>query len=154
VTHSLVVLLIAQSFHVFLDGQPRMAVVDALHEASDLLSQPSCGAVFDDFHNTEGRPLSDILRAADRTPREWLSVLYFVEGDSARCRADMTMTAYTKPGSRVVWICGQTFSASFSMAVKGGAYIIIHEMLHTVGLGENPPSSAEITAVVARRCRR
>jgi hypothetical protein len=30
--------------------------------------------------------------------------------------------------------------------------IVIHEMLHTLGLGENPPSSQEITQQVKRRC--
>jgi hypothetical protein len=31
--------------------------------------------------------------------------------------------------------------------------IVIHEALHTLGLGENPPSSAEITARVLASCR-
>jgi hypothetical protein len=30
--------------------------------------------------------------------------------------------------------------------------VIIHEMLHTLGLGENPPSSTEITFRVLNRC--
>ena len=29
---------------------------------------------------------------------------------------------------------------------------LIHEALHTLGLGENPPSSTEITERVLRRC--
>jgi hypothetical protein len=32
-------------------------------------------------------------------------------------------------------------------------FMVIHEMLHTLGLGENPPSSFEITEQVRRRCR-
>jgi len=32
-------------------------------------------------------------------------------------------------------------------------FMVIHEMLHTLGLGENPPSSFEITEQVMRRCR-
>ena len=31
--------------------------------------------------------------------------------------------------------------------------VVIHEALHTLGLGENPPSSAEISIRVAARCR-
>jgi hypothetical protein len=31
---------------------------------------------------------------------------------------------------------------------------LIHEILHTLGLGENPPSSREITARVLSRCRK
>ena len=31
--------------------------------------------------------------------------------------------------------------------------MVIHEMLHTLGLGENPPSSREITRRVNDRCQ-
>jgi hypothetical protein len=35
---------------------------------------------------------------------------------------------------------------------SAGEIIIIHEVLHTLGLRENPPSSEEITRQVTRRC--
>jgi hypothetical protein len=31
--------------------------------------------------------------------------------------------------------------------------MLIHEMLHTLGLGENPPTTFEVTDQVRRRCR-
>jgi hypothetical protein len=31
--------------------------------------------------------------------------------------------------------------------------MVIHEILHTLGLGENPPTSVEITQRVEARCR-
>jgi hypothetical protein len=31
--------------------------------------------------------------------------------------------------------------------------MVIHEMLHTLGLGENPPTTFEITDRVMARCR-
>ena len=31
--------------------------------------------------------------------------------------------------------------------------LVIHEMLHTLGLGENPPTSTEITKRVEGRCQ-
>lgn len=31
--------------------------------------------------------------------------------------------------------------------------IVIHEMLHSLGLGENPPTSDYITSRVMERCR-
>jgi hypothetical protein len=31
---------------------------------------------------------------------------------------------------------------------------VIHEALHTLGLGENPPTSTEITSRIAARCQR
>jgi len=30
--------------------------------------------------------------------------------------------------------------------------VVIHEMLHALGLGENPPTSEEITRQVVKRC--
>lgn len=130
-----------------------MAVADAVREASVLLQRPSCAETFDAFQDSGGRPLSATLQASGRTPQEWVLGLYFVEGDVGRCRSDPSMAAYTAPGSRVVWICGERFAAHFSMAVKPAAYLIIHEALHSAGLGENPPSSARITEIVARSCR-
>jgi hypothetical protein len=31
--------------------------------------------------------------------------------------------------------------------------LVIHEVLHTLGLEENPPSSEQITVAVEKRCR-
>jgi hypothetical protein len=130
-----------------------MAVTDAVRQASALLDRPSCARTFDAFTDSAGQPLSAVLRSSGRTPPEWLSSLYFTDGDVRRCRADPSMAAYTAPGNRVVWICGERFAERFSMSVRPGAYLIIHEALHSAGLGENPPSSSAITAVVARNCR-
>jgi hypothetical protein len=33
------------------------------------------------------------------------------------------------------------------------AQAVVHELLHSLGLGENPPTSREITAQVLKRCR-
>ena len=75
------------------------------------------------------------------------------DGDAARCSADQRMVAYTAPGNRVIWICGERFADRFASSARRGAVLLIHELLHTLGLGENPPSSAAITDAVARRCR-
>ena len=149
----LIVLVVAQSFHVFLHGKPAMTVRDSLVEASALLQRPSCARVFDDFRDAAGSPLSRTLESAAKTPDQWLSTLYFAEGDLARCTADPSMIAYTDRGSHVIWVCGDRFAASFASSVHAGAVLLIHELLHAVGLGENPPSSAAITTAVARRCR-
>jgi hypothetical protein len=148
-----IALVVAQSFHVFLGGKPGMTVKYALGEAASLLARPSCAQVFDDFRDPDGWPLSRALDASGKTPKQRLSELYFAEADLARCSADGRMVAYTAPGSRVIWICGQRFAESFAASVHGGAVLLIHELLHTAGLGENPPSSGAITAAVAQRCR-
>jgi hypothetical protein len=47
-------------------------------------------------------------------------------------------------------VCGPAFR-ELSRVHRENA--LIHEMLHTLGLGENPPSSPEITKRVNERCQ-
>ena len=57
----------------------------------------------------------------------------------------------TSPGSRVIRVC--TGFARFQLQHASlSACLIIHESLHALGLGENPPTSNEITHRVERRC--
>jgi hypothetical protein len=58
----------------------------------------------------------------------------------------------TSPGSRVVWICGRVPKTSSADSVMGEA-LLIHEVLHSLGLREGPPSPQEITARVLERCQ-
>ena len=39
------------------------------------------------------------------------------------------------------------------MALRAGERLGPYEILHTLGLGENPPTSTEITQRVEARCR-
>jgi hypothetical protein len=49
-------------------------------------------------------------------------------------------------------VCGRRFAeVSLSRPVYGDA-VFIHEMLHALGLGENPPTSSVITRQVIARC--
>jgi hypothetical protein len=70
---------------------------------------------------------------------------------SRRCRAAEATTAFTTPGSHVIHVCSARFADRFAAKTRDGELLIIHELLHAVGLGENPPSSSEITAVVRDR---
>jgi hypothetical protein len=151
----LVALLFAQNppaFHVLLQGKGRMALIDALSMADGLLDAPPCLALFEQFRDSAGHPLSMTLAAARETPRERLARLYFADANGNRCRDNPRMIAYTAPGSRVIWICGERFADQFAMAVRPGAFRLIHELLHSAGLGEDPPTSAQITDAVARSC--
>jgi hypothetical protein len=65
----------------------------------------------------------------------------------------------TRPGSGSVGVCpmvGGPFSSRLAeVQLRTPAFaesIVIHEMLHTLGLGENPPTSLEITRQVQLRC--
>ena len=55
-------------------------------------------------------------------------------------------------GSRVVEVCGAVFARQSVQDAQSGEVLIIHELLHSLGLGENPPSSAEISRGVLARC--
>ena len=66
---------------------------------------------------------------------------------------EATTVMFTTPGSKVVFVCGRQLER---MARQDRGYLsvlVIHEVLHTLGLGENPPSSNTITIRVANRCR-
>jgi hypothetical protein len=76
----------------------------------------------------------------------------FVDGSSqANCRhSNIALT--TSPGVRRVFVC-KAF-ADLQLRQPGVAEsMVIHEILHTLGLGENPPTSIEITQRVEAHCR-
>jgi hypothetical protein len=61
--------------------------------------------------------------------------------------------AFTSPGSQVVYYCGDRFIRNLTRrGLSALATTIIHEELHSLGLGENPPSAEEIGRRVEARC--
>ena len=49
-------------------------------------------------------------------------------------------------------VCVDRFAERFALKTRDGELLILHELLHTLGLMENPPSSAAVSAVVRERC--
>ena len=140
-------------FHVFLSGKERMVVNTAIAGAVRRLANPECQRLFTDFVDRAGHTLSANLEALGKTPAEHLAELYFVAGDTTnQCRLDETNAAFTTPHSRVIYMCSARFADRFARKTAGGEILIIHELLHTLGLGENPPTSAQITRAVMNRC--
>jgi hypothetical protein len=75
----------------------------------------------------------------------------FADGSRQRaCRSD-TVLGVTNAGSHVVFLCAR-FAEMEWKDPRYGEAILIHEMLHSLGLGENPPSSWEITTKVLKGC--
>ena len=83
-----------------------------------------------------------------------MSWLNFYDGYGLPRCADRGTLASTSPGSRIVYICSPQFREKQLRTPGLAAAIIIHEELHSLGLGENPPSSQAITARVIARCGR
>ena len=76
----------------------------------------------------------------------------FYDGSAqARC-AGGGILGGTQPGSRVVFVCPVQFVAAYRRDKLLSETFVIHEMLHSLGLGENPPAPVEINQVVMKRC--
>jgi hypothetical protein len=134
---------------ILVTGPAALDITNALRGAMRRLENPACQQVLDDFTDSEGRTLREHLGGS--TPAEYLSRLLIHDGEipkgSRRC-ASPGAAAFTVDGA-AVFVCGTSF-ASRGRTFRENA--LIHEMLHTLGLRENPPSSAEISRRVAARC--
>jgi hypothetical protein len=141
-------------FHVALPGSVIRRQMDhVLAGATRRLSRPACQQVLQEFRDGSGQLLQAVLDGRHQTVAEHLSSLRFVDGENeACCRSNSAVFAFTQRGSRVVFICGPRFQALFARDSATTEILIIHEVLHTLGLGENPPTSAEITSRVMKRC--
>ena len=60
--------------------------------------------------------------------------------------------AFTTRNSRVVYLCGRVFERAERRDPRELQVTIIHEMLHSLGLGENPPSPRDINFRILRLC--
>src|SRR5262245_21108488 len=133
-------------------SRDRFVVGQAVRGAHRRLAEPGCQTVFSDFTSLSGRSLQEVLEERGETGQSHLRRLYFYEGDEARgCRA-ADVLAYTQPGSHVVYVCPRWFREAFATNPGKVEAVVIHESLHSLGLGENPPRSQEITARVMERC--
>jgi hypothetical protein len=129
-------------------------VRQALDGAARRLERDVCSAVLDEFRDLAGRPLREALERAGETPAGHLRRILFYDGsEHAQCRNGRAL-AITQPGSHAVQVCPEAIRSRYRRDPRYVEVILIHEALHTLGLGENPPSSVAITKQVMRRCSR
>jgi hypothetical protein len=115
------------------------------------LRSPECQRVLTDFADGLGRPLSERLSTFGVPPDVYLSRLAFLDGSRhPRCASGQALLLST-PGLTRVLVC-KSFQETIRNRRGDAEAHVIHEMLHTLGLGENPPTSDEITSQVLRRC--
>ncbi len=138
---------------------PRRSVVEdkvpelrwARARARERLGRPDCQAVLADFESVNGGRLDLVLRSTGRTAQEQLDLLVLESGlGRPLCDRRVSM-AFTQVGSTVVSVCLRPFTL---LPPAEQDAVLIHEMLHSLGLGENPPESVAITQRVLGRCRR
>ena len=132
----------------------RAALDRALSAAEEKVSRPACREVLRDFRDGAGRLLENVLAEAG-WPGEWmLRGLRFTDGTMSSPCTDRRTLAWTHPGDRTVRLCVPQFHEAAYGNAGAAANMLIHEALHGLGLGENPPSSQDITARITERCGR
>jgi hypothetical protein len=117
------------------------------------IQAPACRGLLDEFSDPEGVSLRRRLEEQGLSVEDKLAQVRFVDGsESERCRSDQAW-AFTSRGGLVVYVCPRRLGQSYLKERSRAEAVIIHELLHTIGLGENPPTSSAITMRVERRCR-
>ncbi|HUL78476.1 MAG TPA: hypothetical protein VL691_14525 [Vicinamibacteria bacterium] len=132
-------------------NEDRAAVAQAIRGAARRLEDPRCQALLTSFTDGAGRSLRQALAAEGLAAAGSLDRIYFYDGSAADCGE--RRLAYTTPGSRVVFVCGDRFRTAWQQNPAYAEGAIIHEALHTLGLGENPPNWQQITDRVLDACR-
>jgi hypothetical protein len=130
----------------------RAAVISSLEGASQWLSDARCQAIFSQFRDPRERPLADRLASLGVDGSTYLRRLFFRDGTGTPQCESGRIEAFTTPGSRIVFICGRQFERLWLKNNLRGRAVVIHEALHSLGLGENPPTSEEITWRVLKQC--
>lgn len=137
------------------DRWARLAVHSAIGGAFRRLASPACRQIFTDFTDGSGRRLQENLDGTGRTAQDYLGLLRYADGEGQEPCARAGSLAFTAPGLRIIYVCG-TFRGKFLSMQRGLRQelevALLHEVLHTLGLGENPPAPGQITDQVRRRC--
>ncbi|HET8646825.1 MAG TPA: hypothetical protein VFO85_15125 [Vicinamibacteria bacterium] len=135
------------------DSALEASVKQAVAGARRRMEQKACAGLLSDLEDEDGRPLDARVAALRTTAPDYVELVHFRDGSGvARCQRTGIL-AVTMPGSRVVWMCPR-FALEHKRDPGLSEAVVLHEVLHTLGLGENPPTPAEITTQVVRRCGR
>ena len=143
----------AADFKVRLDNvADARAVRLAVGGAASRLESDRCQEVLTRFRDRSGQTLRTNLEAVGQTPSGYLERVWFYPGSHLAACQSRRVYAVTSPGSHVVFICLPQFRNHQWAAGADAEVVIIHEMLHSLGLGEDPPSTEQITYEVQRAC--
>jgi hypothetical protein len=124
----------------------------AMFHAKRKLGSERCRQVFTEFRDYFGQPLQKRLDELGQDPIRHFDRLVFFDGKGSGVCNRPQVFAASSPRGRVVYLCGEKFARLAARSPGFAAVILIHEQLHSLGLGENPPSSHEITARVMTSC--
>ena len=129
------------------------AVRQAMADARSRLAAPACQEVFSEFDGQDGRSLATVLASRNETGAGYLDWLSFYDGASAPpcLNRQLARFAFTVMGSPIIYVC-PGFAGLLHRYPDEAVATLIHEELHSLGLGENPPSSRHIQERVLDRC--
>ena len=147
----------AAAFNRPLSAFDAAAVERAKAGAARWLQKSDCLKVLAEFTDGEGQTLDRNLATWGMSAAEYVLTLPFLDGAAIpRCR-HARIELVTHRGLRQIYVCpvgvGVLNSRFGKTQIQTPALAEAHEMPHTLGLGENPPSSFEITERVRARCR-
>jgi hypothetical protein len=131
--------------------QDRALLAEAIRGAARRLGDPRCQALLGELSDRSHRPLQKALDAEGMSAPQFLGRLYFYDGSDRGCGA--RRLAYTEPGSRVIYVCGDRFRDVYLRNTTLAEVAVVHEALHCLGLGENPPTWQEINDRIQAACR-
>jgi hypothetical protein len=135
-----------------LGGMEGRALDRARARAVALLESAECRKVFSDFTDAEGRTLEERLDTLGQTPAGYLGTVHFLNGELQPLCRRTSVQMVTTGKSLYVYVCPQ-FREFLERRPEIAPVLVIHEALHTLGLGENPPTSSEITSRIFARCQ-
>lgn len=128
--------------------------------AARSLHDPECLKLLTDFTDGAGRTLDQTLETWGLSAADYLQqAVLFEDGSSLPACQRTPALLVTVPGLPRVFLCTpdprvlhSRFAEIQVRSPEVAQAMVIHEMLHTLGLGENPPTTFEITEQVQRRC--
>jgi len=146
----------AGSLSLKLTGFDSAAVDRARAGALRRLEDEGCRKVLTDFHDARGRTLQQNLDEWTSSPADYVRLVPFLDGTGQRFCRKANIALVTSPGVRRVFVCRAFVDVQLRQPGIAES-MVIHEILHTLGLGESPqpgaPTSIEITQRVEARCR-
>jgi hypothetical protein len=130
----------------------RGAVERARAGAMRKLETAECRRLLAEFRDTKGRALEANLAEWAMSPAEYTALVPFLDGSREPLCRRVETALVASPGVRRVFVCPSFANVSVRDPLLAES-LVIHEILHTLGLGENPPTPREITRRIAARCR-
>jgi len=131
----------------------RAAVKASLDRAIQRLRNPDCSRALLALRGSGGESLGVTL--AQRAPSwaDYLQGVYFSEGTTGSPCQRRSVLAFTAVNSRVVFICSDAFLSLRRRSIWHAEAVIIHEILHTLGLPDRNDDQ-DITEQVLQACHR